>query len=48
MTVTWREKLQNGKVGASLLPERYGKVEQTPLKAMIQAGMKDLLLELKK
>lgn len=48
VTVTWREKLRNGQPGASLLPERYGKVEQTPIKVVIQGGTKDLVLELKK
>lgn len=48
VTITWREKLRNGQFGDSLLPERYGKAEQTPLKAVINEKQADLILELTK
>jgi hypothetical protein len=48
VTVTWREKLRNGKAGDSLLPERYGKADQTPLKASIQPETTEIVFELKK
>ncbi|MCI0684668.1 MAG: metallophosphoesterase [Gemmataceae bacterium] len=49
VTVFWRERLRDGQAGASLLPARYGKLSETPLKAVIQPGAKnELVLELKK
>jgi hypothetical protein len=48
VTVTWREKLRDGKPGASLLPARYGKADQSELRSTIRAGQNDLILELKK
>jgi hypothetical protein len=48
VTVAWREKLRNGKVGANLLPERFGKTDQSGLRATIRAGQNELILELKK
>jgi hypothetical protein len=48
VTVTWREKLRDGKPGASLLPERYGRTDQSELKTTIRAGQNNLILELKR
>ncbi len=48
VVVTWREKLHNGQLGASLLPARYGKADQSGLRATIKSGSNDLILELKK
>ena len=48
IVVTWREKLRSGQLGASLLPARYGKADQSGLKAAIRPGQNDLLLELSK
>ena len=48
VTLSWRERLCDGKAGPSLLPDRYGKADQTPLRATISAGPNKLILELKK
>src|SRR5262249_23154326 len=48
ITVTWREKLRDGQPGANLLPARYGKTDQSELRATIRAGQNDLILELKR
>ena len=48
VTVTWREKLRNGQLGASLLPDRYGKADQSGFRTTIGQGTSELLLELKK
>lgn len=48
VTLSWRERLRDGKIGASLLPDRYSKVEQSPLRATISSGPNALIFELKK
>jgi hypothetical protein len=48
VTVTWRERLRDGKMGSSLVPDRYGKAELTPLRATISAAPNTLIFELKR
>ncbi|MCS7046923.1 MAG: metallophosphoesterase, partial [Gemmataceae bacterium] len=47
VTITWRERLPDGRVGADLLPARYSKVNESGLRATIRAGENRLVLELK-
>lgn len=47
VTVAWRERLPGGQLGASLLPARYGKVEQSGLRTTIRQESNELLLELR-
>lgn len=48
VTATWREKSRKGQTGASLLPERYGKADQSGLRATIRAERNVVTLELRK
>ncbi len=48
VTVTWREKLRNGQPGAGLLPDRYGKADQSGLRARVEPGVNELVFELRK
>jgi hypothetical protein len=48
VTVQWREPWLDaqGRPGTSKLPEKYGKVDATPLRATVKAGSNELTLQL--
>jgi serine/threonine-protein phosphatase CPPED1 len=50
VTVVWRKPFYDeaGKPGPNLLPEKYAKPATTPLKAVIKAGVNELVFELQK
>jgi hypothetical protein len=50
VTVVWPRPLVDaeGKAGPNALPERYGKPETTPLKAVVKTGENEVVLELRK
>ncbi|MFN4261856.1 MAG: metallophosphoesterase [Gemmataceae bacterium] len=50
VTVVWRKPLYtaDGQPGPNLLPERYGRVEHSGLKATVRSGKNEFLFELKK